>query len=156
MEIFSFVGFFLGLYAAIELTVPIATKFVAGSDYFQMITIGIFVILFIGVIVLMNFVGKALKKVVNFTFLGFFDKIFGALAAAFRMAFVLSVLLWVFDSVGFRLPEDIVGESLIYSHLKVLGPKVFEGISTIVPFIRDMMNSLENLHSDSKSVFTFL
>lgn len=41
---------------------------------------------------------KALKKVIDFTFFGTVDNVIGALAGAFKWAFIVSMLFWVFDS----------------------------------------------------------
>lgn len=156
MEIFSFVGFFAGLFAAIELTIPVANTFFLGTEYFQLLTVGVFVILFVLVVLLMGLVGKILKKAIDITFLGFFDNVLGAVASLLKWAFIFSVIIWVFDSVGIRMNSEWSEESTIYPVIEIVGPKVFEWVSHVAPFIKDMIDSLENIGDKSKSVYTFL
>jgi membrane protein required for colicin V production len=156
MELFSFIGFFAGLFAAIKLTIPISNNFFQGTEYFQVLTIGVFIVLFILVVLIMTLLGKMLKKAIDITFLGFFDNILGAIASVFKWAFIFSVVIWVFDSIGFRIPDEMIGDSMIYPIIEVIGPKVFEWVSYVMPFLKDMIDSLENIAGKSKSVYTFL
>lgn len=156
VEVFSFIAFFVGLFVAIRLTIPLANEFFANSEYFQMITIGVFFVLFLLVIIIINFLAKLIKKVVDFTFLGFFDNILGALAAVFKWAFIISVFFWVFDSIGLKLPNDIASDSQIYPYVKDLGPTAFEFVGRMLPFIEDMIDSLKNIGDKDGAVYTFL
>lgn len=156
MELFSFIGFFAGLFAAIKLTIPISNSFFQDTEYFQILTIGVFIVLFVVVVLIMNLLGKILKKAVDITFLGFFDNILGALASVFKWAFIFSVIIWVFDSIGLRIPAEFISDSMIYPIIEVIGPKVFEWVSYVMPFVKDMIDSLENITGKSKSVYTFL
>ncbi len=156
VELFSFVGFFAGLFAAIKLTIPIAQNFFLDSNYFQLLTVAVFVVLFILVLLIVTMLGKILKKVIDITFLGFFDNVLGAVASLFKWAFIFSVLIWVFDSIGIRLSQEIQDESFIYPLIETIGPKVFDWMSQIMPFIKDMIENLENIGDKSKSIYTFL
>lgn len=156
VEIFSFLAFFVGLFVAIKLTIPVAHHFFDSADYFQGITIAVFVALFIIVILLINLIAKALKKVLDLTFLGLFDNILGAVAGIFKWAFIISVFFWVFDSIGLRLPNDQAGDSLIYPFIQNLGPATFELVSNMLPFLQDMIDSLKNISDKHKGVYTLL
>ncbi|MEP4535111.1 MAG: CvpA family protein [Cyclobacteriaceae bacterium] len=156
VEVFSFIGFFAGLFAAIELTIPVSNNFFQDSQYFQFLTVAVFIVLFILVVLLMNLLGKILKKAIDITFLGFFDNILGAIASAFKVAFILSVVIWVFGSIGLHIPEEFSGSSVLYPFIEVIGPKVFDWVSRVLPFIKDMIDSLENIGDKSKSLYTFL
>lgn len=145
MELFSFLAFFVGLFMAIELTIPVARRFFASSDHFQVLTVIVFVALFVVVVILINLVAKMIKKAVDLTFMGFFDNLLGALAGIFKWAFILSVFFWVFDSIGLRLPEEHAGDSLLYPLVQALGPGTFRGLSDLLPFINDMIDSLKNI-----------
>ena len=156
VELFSFIGFFAGLFAAIKLTIPIAQNFFLDSNYFQLLTVVVFVILFIVVLLIVSVLGKVLKKVLDITFLGFFDNVLGAVASVLKWAFIFSVLIWVFDSIGIRISEDIQNESLIYPIIETIGPKMFDWLSQVLPFIKDMIEGLENIGDKSESVYSFL
>ena len=47
VEAFSFFGFFIGLIVALQLTIPVSLRFFAESDYFDIIAILVFIVLFI-------------------------------------------------------------------------------------------------------------
>ncbi|REE01677.1 CvpA family protein [Marinoscillum furvescens] len=156
VEIFSFLAFFVGLFLAIELTIPVAERFFSGNDYFQLFTVGVFVALFLVAVLIVNLLAKLLKKALDLTFLGFFDNVLGALAGIFKWAFIVSVFFWVFDSIGVRFPDKQTDGSLIYPYVKELGPKAFEWLSKVLPFIEDMMDSLKNIGDKHRSLYTFL
>ncbi|MEQ8554214.1 MAG: CvpA family protein [Cyclobacteriaceae bacterium] len=156
IEIFSFLAFFIGLFVAIELTIPVANRFFSSSDYFQIFTVAVFVVLFLAVVLIINLLAKALKKALDLTFLGLFDNILGALAGIFKWAFIISVFFWVFDSIGLRLPNDQADDSLIYPVIRNIGPATFEWLSNMLPFIQDMIDSLKNIGDKHKGVYTFL
>lgn len=156
VEIFSFLAFFIGLFAAIELTIPIANKFFSSGDYKQLFTVGVFILLFLLVILIINLSAKAIKKVVDLTFLGFLDNILGALAGIFKWAFIVSVFFWVFDSIGVRLPAEQSEASWIYPYVETLGPSTFDLIARILPFMEDMIDSLKNIGEKGEAVYTLL
>lgn len=156
IEIFSFIAFFVGLFLAIELTIPVASKFFGSSEYFQVVTIVVFVALFVVAVLLINLAAKFIKKVLDLTFLGFFDNLLGAIAGVLKWAFIASVFFWVFDSIGFRLSKDFADSSLIFPYIESLGPRTFEIIGNAVPFIQDMIDSLKNIGEKGKAVNTFL
>lgn len=154
VEIFSFLAFFIGIFVAIKLTIPVANRFFDSDDYFQLITVAVFIGLFIAVILIINLIAKALKKVLDLTFLGLFDNVLGALAGVFKWTFIISVFFWVFDSIGLRLPDEQSDGSLIYPIVERLGPTVFAWVSNMLPFIQDMIDSLKNISDKHKGVYT--
>ena len=156
VELFSFLAFFVGLFVAIELTIPVSNSFFSDSDFFQLFTVGIFLLLFLASVLLINILAKALKKVIDFTFIGIFDNLLGSVAAVFKWAFIISVVFWVFDSIGLRLPSHYTDDSMIYPYIKNIGPGIFQWLSEMLPFIRDMIDSLKNIGEKERSVYTFL
>ncbi len=156
IEIFSFVAFFAGLFLAIELTLPLAKIYFSGSDHFYLITVFVFIGVFIGVIFGVNLLARIIKKAVDLTFLGFFDNILGGLASIFKWAFILSVFFWVLDSIGLRLSETQMNSSVIFPWIKHIGPAVFTWMAEILPFIRDMIDSMDDISKKQRELYTFL
>ncbi len=156
IEIFSFIAFFAGLFLAIELTLPLANIYFDGSDHFYVLTILVFVGVFIGVIFGVNLLARIIKKALDLTFLGFFDNLLGMVASVVKWAFIISVFFWVLDSIGFRLSESQMGDSIIYPWIKDIGPMIFNWVANILPFIRDMMDSMDDIGEKQKELFTFL
>lgn len=145
VELFSFLAFFLGLFLAIELTVPLAQRVFAHSEHFQAMTILVFIVLFVIAVIIINLIAKVIKKVLDLTFLGFFDNVLGALAGIFKWAFILSVFFWVFDSIGLRLPQETADSSFFFGFVARIGPQTYNWVSNVLPFVHDMMDSLKNI-----------
>ncbi len=153
VEVFSFLAFFVGLFAAIELTIPIATKFFNTSEYFQLLTVAVFIALFLVAVLIINLGAKTIKKVVDLTFLGFLDNILGSLAGVFKWAFIVSVFFWVFDSIGVHLPAEQSEGSMVFPIIEALGPKTFAILGEILPFLHDMMDSLKEIGGQTSASF---
>lgn len=156
VEILSFIAFFVGLFVAIELTIPVAERFFSGSGSMQFVSVAVFIGLFIGVVIVINLIAKGLKKFLDLTLFGFLDNILGALAGMFKWVFVFSVLIWVFDSIGFRFPDAWMAESFFFPLVQQIGPTLFEWMGFVLPFIQDMIDSLKNIGNNSRSLYTFL
>lgn len=156
VEIFSFVAFFIGLFLALELTVPVATGLFGKSDYFEVSAILVFIALFILLSLAIKAGAKALKNIIDMTLFGTLDNLVGAVAGAFKWAFVISIIFWVFDSVGFDLKDRYAQDAIIFPYIVDIGPTVFEWLGQVIPFIRDLIDSLENLPKGKRSLMTFL
>lgn len=156
VEVLSFIAFFLGLFLAVELAIPVSELFFKKSDYFQLWTIGVFAAIFIAVIVIVSLLSKLLKKVIDLTIMGVLDNALGALAGIFKWAFILSVLFWVFDSIGLRLPSRTTEASALFPYIAQIGPAIFEWLANMLPFIQKMIDSLKKLEDESAPVYTFL
>lgn len=91
-----------------------------------------------------------IKKVVDLTFLGFFDNILGALAAMFKWALILSIVFWIFDTVGIQFPEKYTSESAILPFIKPIGPITFSFIADVFPFLKEILDSMEGIRGNEK------
>jgi len=156
LELFSFIAFFAGLFLAIKLTIPLANMYFDGSDYFYLITIGVFLAVLIGVIFGVNILGKVLKKGVHLTFLGLFDSILGIMASLLKWAFIISVVFWVMDSIGFGFIEDKAADSFVFPWIKNIGPAIFNWFASMLPFIQDMIDSMDDINKKQEELYTFL
>ena len=109
-----------------------------------------FIIIFVGIIVLVNLLGKTLKKIVEMALLGPVDKIAGAIVSAIKWAFGLSIIIWLTDSFGVSFFNNWAEDSVIYSYLLPVAPVVVESISALLPFAQDLFESIrETLQGDS-------
>ncbi len=154
VEVFSFLAFFVGLFLAIELSIPITDKYFGKSDYFQAVSIGVFVVLFLITVISINLLAKIIRKAFKLAALGMIDRILGTIVSTIKWAFIVSVFFWVFDSIGIRVPDKLGKSSLIYPYVADFGPKTFEWIGNEVPFIEDMIDSLREIGKKGKSIYT--
>jgi membrane protein required for colicin V production len=143
VEVFSLVAFVLGLFIAVEFTTPIALRFFGDYQWFHIISIALFLAIFVIITIIINFIAKALKKAIDLTFFGTFDNVFGALLGVLKWALILSVVLWLFRAVGLTIPKEYVDSSFLFPIVTAVGPTTFEWVSQILPFFRDIFDSMD-------------
>lgn len=145
VEIFSFVAFFIGLYLALELTIPVSVGLFGETSYFGIISVVVFIALFILLSLLIKAGAKALKNMIDTTLLGAVDNLAGALAGGIKWAFILSMIFWVFSSVGFDLASRYAPNAIVFPYILHIGPAIFEWLGQVIPMIRDFMDSMQNM-----------
>ena len=90
--------------------------------------------------------GKLLKKMIDMTLLGGFDKFAGAIIGLIKWAIGLSILLWLVNNFGIELPGQDE-ELVLYPFLAELGPKLIASLDVVLPFAQDMLDSIKALLS---------
>lgn len=156
VEVFSFVAFFIGLFLALELTIPVSTSMFGGTNYFEIAAVIVFIALFILLSLAIKVGAKALKNMVDMTIFGSVDNLVGAFAGAFKWAFIFSILFWVFESVGVDLAERYAEDAIIFPYIVGIGPTVFGWLGEVLPFIKDLIDSLDTLPKGKDTYMTFL
>ncbi|MFZ9046657.1 MAG: CvpA family protein [Cyclobacteriaceae bacterium] len=143
VEVFSLVAFFIGLFFAVEFTTPVALEFFEDNPWFNVISIAVFLAIFLVIIIVINLVAKVIKKVLNMTFFGLFDSVLGAILGVVKWSLILSVVLWLFSSVGVTLPSSYVDDSFLFPLIAVVGPTLFEWAGELLPFFKDIFDSMD-------------
>jgi membrane protein required for colicin V production len=152
VEIFSLLAFFLGLFVAIEFTIPIALKYFGDYNWFHLISIGLFLAIFLVITIIINLLAKAVKKVLDMTFFGTFDNVFGAVLGVLKWSLIISVVLWMFQAVGISLPKQYVDDSFMFPYIAAVGPLTFEYVSLVIPYFRDIFDSIEQFEKKADFV----
>lgn len=155
VEVFSFIAFFVGLFLALELTIPVSTELFGSSSFFEVAAIVVFIALFVLLTLAIKAAAKLVKNIIDITFLGVLDNLLGAVAGVFKWAFILSVVFWVFDSVGLDIVSRYSNDTLIFPYIVGIGPAVFEMLSGMIPLVKDLIDSMEDLPKKD-SVLTLL
>ncbi len=137
--ILAIIGSFKLLHVGIDF---LASQFGSFSHLFPYIA---FVLLFIGILLLINLLGKAVKKMMDLTLLGSMDNFAGAIVGILKWGIAISIFLWLTDTVGFKIPETSQQGSMLYGYIAPLGPKTIEIISSIIPFMGDLIDSIRDL-----------
>ena len=104
-----------------------------------------FILIFIGIVLIVNLLGKLLKKVLNMTLLGPVDSIAGAIIAMIKWSFGISVLFWLTHSFGLQLPAGWTENSVFYPFLITWAPRVVAYFSSILPFAEDLFQLIREL-----------
>ena len=104
-----------------------------------------FVLIFVGIIAIVNMIGQALKKIIQMVFLGGLDKIAGAVLGALKFVFLFSILIWVFQVFGIEIPQHLQDDSLLYTYVVALAPVTVELFSFIIPATSNLMDNISDL-----------
>ncbi len=140
-------GFLMGLFflLAIILGVFLGFKFMAmgvhylhrnfNADLNYLPYISFFII-FIGVIILVMFIGKRFKNSMDKTFLGKLDAIAGALLGVAKYAFCLSILFWLLSSLTISFPNNWTNNSFLYPTTVKFAIQVNSAVGNFAPFVK--------------------
>ena len=104
-----------------------------------------FVLIFIGIVLFVNLIGKMLKKVLDMTLLGSVDAFAGALVGLLKWTFGISVILWITTNVGLLIPTEHINDSLLYPYIVNIAPTVIEYVSILWPFAEDLFHPIKEL-----------
>ena len=147
LEIVGILAFVLGIiggFKLMELGMTYLRDYMDGMDH--LLPFVSFLIIFLGILLLVNLIGKAVKKMVDMTLLGGVDKFAGAVVGIAKWGIGLSIVLWLTHHFGIELPgqdEDLV----LYPYLTDLGPNLIQSMSVVLPFAEEMIDSIKELVS---------
>ena len=142
LEIISLSAFFIAIIMGIKLMdwgITLLSQFIEGYDAF--LPMIVFVIIFIAIVLVMNMLGKAVKKVLDMTLLGSIDDVAGAILGIVKWALMLSIFFWLYDSFGGGFSESIIGNSYLYSPVSKFAPGLLGLVSGIFPFIQEFFEN---------------
>jgi membrane protein required for colicin V production len=146
MELVGIIALILAVMGAFKLLhtgIEFLSKYI--PEYSNFIPFIAFIGIFIGILILVNLLGRMTKKFLDLTILGAFDNIAGALIGIFKWAFLLSVVLWLSLQVNLEIPDALTDNSILYPYIVGLAPKVGAYISAIFPFASDLFESIKDL-----------
>lgn len=138
MEIISLSAFFIAIILGIKLLdwgINLLSDYIEGYD--NLLPIISFTIIFIGVIILMNFIGKAVKKVLDMTLLGNLDDVAGGLMGVIKWALFISIFFWIFESFGGTISKSRTESSYLYYPVAAFAPGLFQMFSGLYPYFID-------------------
>lgn len=142
ISIFSFVAIILGVLGGFKL-MGLAMVFL-GQNYKvdeSVLPYLSFALVFVIIVVCVGLLGRILKSAIQKTLLGAADQVAGALFGVARVAFMLSVIIWIADSLKLKLPKDAVADSWLLPALANFGVRVTEWIGAVLPFLGDAMSA---------------
>jgi len=104
-----------------------------------------FILIFAAIVLVVNLVGKILKKVAQMAFLGGLDKVVGAILGGPKWVFFLSLVVWAFQVFGVEIPEHLQEKSLFYSYIIGLAPATVEIFSYLIPASANLLDKISEL-----------
>jgi membrane protein required for colicin V production len=139
MGLVTMVALVLGIFIAFKLTgegmILLQDEFNADKRALPYIT---FFIIFILVIVMVTWLGKAIRASIDKTFLGRVDEIMGSLLGACKTVFAMSVLLWILDSFKMAPTREWTDGSYLYPFTAHFAPSLARWLAQFLPFLREI------------------
>lgn len=139
MELFSVLAILLGILGGFKLMgnamVLLDQQFNIDETVLPYLA---FIVVFILVVIVVRLIGKSIRASIDDSFLGKVDQSAGAFLGIFKSAFMLSVGLWIIQSLKISFPEKWTDDAWLYPKISVLAPAVAEWISEYVPLLSDI------------------
>lgn len=139
MGLITLLALVLGVFGAFKLTgegmIFLQDSFHADKDTLPYIT---FLLIFVMIVILVTWLGKAIRQSIDKTFLGRVDEIFGSLLGAFKTLFMISVALWILDSFKHSLDNEWTEGSYLYPFTAHLAPTLARWVAQFVPFLQEI------------------
>jgi len=140
---FSVLGILLGILCALKLSQSFAAWLLAKgwvtSGWVQIVS---YIILFVGVVIIVNLVAKLIQKAVEGLLLGTVNRLAGGLVYALVGIVLWSTVLWIGGHMHIISAETIAA-SKTYSRFTKIAPWFFEQAGKLLPFFKDTFSKLQ-------------
>ena len=133
----------LGAFKLLQTGIEFLNKYIPA--YNNLIPFIAFIGIFIGILILVNLIGKLTKRFLDLTILGAFDNVAGAIIGIFKWAFLVSIVLWLCLQVNLVIPARLTENSFLYPYIVDFAPTVGHYISAIFPFASDLFESIKDI-----------
>lgn len=149
IAIFSVIAVIIGLAAAIKLS-AVAAGYLTDSVNISVrwLPVVSFILVFLIVVLLVRLAANILQKSVEIAFLGWLNRLAGALMYAALYTIVFSILLFFGDQLHL-LNADTITNSKVYSTVRPVGPFVINSIGTVLPFFKNMFLELQQFFENA-------
>ncbi len=146
MEVVSLVAIFVAIYVAIHFSY-FTSDFIHEHLTINRATIDLvsYCITFLGVLILVRFVGNLVTKLVEMVFLGWLNKILGAVFSTLKYALVLSVILAFFENMNnvvSYVDQSTIESSKLYRPVKNLAPIIYPSIDERIKNLKQDVNEV--------------
>ena len=132
----SIISFITGIWASARFADMVTiwlSKYIQAGE--QILKIVAFAIILIVVFLALGFIGRLLEKVLDFAFLGWVNRLAGAVFSLMKAFLIIGLVITAFcalnDAAGIVKPE-VISDSILYGPLKDTADAVF-------PYIRKML-----------------
>jgi membrane protein required for colicin V production len=144
IAVFSFLAIIIGVAAAMKLSYIVANwlqhSFNTGKQWLPFLS---FIIVLIIVIILVRLLANLINRALNFSMLGWLNKLGGIILFILLYISVYSVFLFYLTQMNIIKPETIVA-SRTYSFIEPLGPKVVNVIGAMIPVFKNLFQQLSD------------
>lgn len=143
IAIFSIIAIIIGLAAAIKLSTVVA-DYLNGSINIsaRWLPFISFIIVFLLVVFLVRLGANIIHRTVEIAFLGWLNRLAGAILYILLYTIVCSVLLFFAEQLHV-IQEETITNSKVYPWVEPLGPYIINGIGRVIPVFQDMFQDLK-------------
>ncbi len=139
MELISLAAIILGVFGGFKLMgagmIFLQERFHADKNTLPYIS---FIVIFIIIVVGVRLLGKVVKNSLDKTFLGSVDQSMGAALGAFKILFMLSIAIWIMDSLKLSLKAEWTDGSWLYPFTAHLAPRTADWIGGFIPVFKEI------------------
>jgi len=112
LELTSLLGLILGIVGAFYLSKEYGLYIGEWLDWEdEYLRITTFLLSFLGIVIIVSFIGKLITKLIDFVALSFFNKLLGGLFGLLKFGLLLSILLLLFNVINTQF--DLVSQSTL-------------------------------------------
>ncbi len=97
-----------------------------------------FAVVFVIIIIVVSLIGKMIRSSLDKTLLGGADKIAGAVLGVFKMAFMVSVVIWILDALQISVLDSMAEDSKLFALTASVAPLVTSWIAEVIPAFGDI------------------
>lgn len=139
MELISLTAILLGVLCGFKLMgegmILLEEKFNADKSTLPYLS---FAVIFIIIVVLVRLIGKLVKNSIDKSFLGTVDQAMGGALGAFKTLFLISIVLWIADSLRLTPKVAWTEGSWLYPFTATLAPRTAEWIGGFLPVFKEI------------------
>jgi len=139
MELFSLVAIILGIFGGFKLMgegmILLQDHFNADKRVLPYIS---FAVIFLIIVILVTWAGRLIKHVIDKSFLGRVDQTMGLVLGAFRTLFLLSVVIWIVDSLEVNIKSEWTEGSWLYPFTAQLAPTLASWTGDFIPVFKEI------------------
>jgi membrane protein required for colicin V production len=143
IAIFSFLGLFIGLAAALKLSAVVADYLehhvVNNSRWLPLLS---FFLVFLAVVFIVSLGAGLIRKTLRIVTLGWLDRIAGVLLYVAIYIIIFSILLFYAEKM-FLLKAEVVSTSRTYRFVAPWGPLVIDNLGKIIPVFKGLFGDLQ-------------
>jgi membrane protein required for colicin V production len=142
MELFSLLAIILGVFGGFKLMgyamIYLQDEFNADKATLPYIA---FFVVFIIIVIVVTLIGRMFKHLADKSFLGSMDKALGAALGILKTAFVVSIIIWIADSLKLSPPLAWTDESWLYPFTASIAPGISAWVGGFIPFFKEIFES---------------
>ncbi len=139
MELISLVAIILGVLGGFKLMglgmIFLEERFNADKSTLPYLS---FAVIFIIIVILVRFLGNLIKHSIDKSFLGTVDQVMGGFLGSFKTLFMLSIVIWIMDSLKFSPKTEWVEGSWLYPFTALLAPRTADWIGGFIPIFKEI------------------